>query len=83
MIARAAIIILLGAAGCAAGPAAKSMVYEHPRERDSIIALLAHCPIAEPVAITPAEATRVANARRMALLSCNADKDKLRALLVP
>jgi hypothetical protein len=38
------------------------------------------CPIAEPTSLKVEEAVRVANARKVALQNCNADKAALRAL---
>jgi hypothetical protein len=38
------------------------------------------CPIAEPTSLKVEEAVRVANARKVALENCNADKAALRAL---
>lgn len=38
------------------------------------------CPIAEPTSLKVEEAVRVANARKVALQDCNADKAALRAL---
>lgn len=41
------------------------------------------CPIAEPTSLKVEEAVRVANARKVALQNCNADKAALRALGKP
>lgn len=41
------------------------------------------CPIAEPTSLKVEEAVRVANARKVALQNCNADKAALRALVAP
>jgi hypothetical protein len=41
------------------------------------------CPIAEPTSLKVEEAVRVANARKVALQNCNADKAALRSLAQP
>lgn len=41
------------------------------------------CPIAEPTSLKVEEAVRVANARKVALQNCNADKAALRSLAAP
>ena len=41
------------------------------------------CPIAEPTSLKVEEVVRVANARKVALANCNADKAALRSLVVP
>ncbi|NID15396.1 Rz1-like lysis system protein LysC [Luteibacter yeojuensis] len=41
------------------------------------------CPIAEATSLMVEEAVRVANARKVALKNCNADKAAIRALAVP
>lgn len=41
------------------------------------------CPIAEPTSLKVEEAVRIANARKVALQNCNADKAAIRALAPP
>lgn len=41
------------------------------------------CPIAEPTSLKVEEVVRVANARKVALQNCNADKAALRSLVAP
>lgn len=41
------------------------------------------CPIAEPASLKVEEVVRVANARKVALANCNADKAALRSLVAP
>ncbi|UPG86842.1 hypothetical protein L2Y94_05670 [Luteibacter aegosomatis] len=43
-------------------------------------ALTQDCPIAEPTSLKVEEAVRVANARKVALQNCNADKAAIRAI---
>lgn len=45
--------------------------------------LTADCPIAEPTSLKVQEVVRVANARKVALQNCNADKAALRSLVAP
>ena len=56
---------LLLISGCAAQP---------KHDYSALIPLLQPCPIAEPRRYTAQEVTRVANARRAALIQCNKDK---------
>jgi len=71
---------LLILAGCISQPAQQQSV-SPLFDRASILALLQPCPIEQPKRYTAAEATRVANARRDALIACNKDKEALRAKL--
>lgn len=75
-------VVLLG--GCAAAvkpiPVPQVVKVQVPVYVPIPAELTQDCPIAEPTSLKVEEAVRVANARKVALQNCNADKAALRAL---
>jgi hypothetical protein len=77
------IATLLGLAGCETAPVQPQLPKTVYVEVDKFVpldpSLLKDCPIEQPQSRRVSEAVRVANARKLALQKCNADKAAIRA----
>lgn len=77
------LIALVSLAGCASAPVQpqfpKTVYVEVDRFVPLDASLTADCPIEEPASRQVSEAIRVANARKVSLQKCNADKAAIRA----